>query len=134
MFCVFFVFVFVFVWQPVPTKHKKQNKKSKYKHNNENAQKTQKVYGKQLIRGAVLLEFLGAILIVQIFIWQNFALLLPTLSNIDIVLICVGAALPTTWILNFSDLSFISFLGFLSTCLIAVTVTYNFAINFDKVM
>lgn len=77
-------------------------------------------FGERLVQLMILLELIGANMITLLFLWRNVIFLLPQVDSHIVVLICIGVALPTIWLLNFSQLSGISLLGFLASLLVTM--------------
>mmetsp|Transcript_12796 Transcript_12796/g.19183 ORF Transcript_12796/g.19183 Transcript_12796/m.19183 type:complete len:558 (+) Transcript_12796:109-1782(+) len=80
------------------------------------------VYGRYIVQGVIVLEFMGATLIVLIFMWKNFAFLFPSIPPEWIALSLTIAALPSVWLLDFGDLSFISLLGVVANAAIMLAL------------
>merc|ERR1719229_1068991 len=79
--------------------------------------------GALLVIGAVTFEFLAALSITLVFMWQNLHALLGNYLEFHwTILISSAAALPTIWILRLSDLGGLQFLGFFSSFLIVLTM------------
>mmetsp|Transcript_23472 Transcript_23472/g.37836 ORF Transcript_23472/g.37836 Transcript_23472/m.37836 type:complete len:555 (+) Transcript_23472:133-1797(+) len=78
--------------------------------------------GRRLVQAIILLEFMGATIIVMIFMWKNFSFLFPSIPS-HLVAICLTiAAAPSVWLLNFGELSFISLLGVVSNAAIMLAL------------
>ena len=81
--------------------------------------------GRNFISLMIFLEFFGATCIVLLFLWQNIMLLLPDTAAVELwqvaVLVC-AVALPTVWMLRFSDLAFLGLLGFVASAFIACVI------------
>lgn len=92
-------------------------------------------FGRWCVIVTVCLEMFGACMVLLIFLWKNFAILVPELSetkgevSLLLVMYVTLATLPTVWILRFTDLTFISLLGFVSTVLTTGTIIGVFAGN-----
>lgn len=72
----------------------------------------------------VFLEFFGGLAMCIVFYWTNLDHLLPAgWDEFTIAMVSVVVVLPTVWVKRFSDLSFISLLGFGSSLLITAVTT-----------
>ena len=79
--------------------------------------------GEALVSVMIFLEFFGATCIVLLFLWQNASLLLDGRYELwQIALAVLGCTLPTVWMVKFSDLAFLSVIGFLSSLSIAIVI------------
>jgi len=80
--------------------------------------------------GAVLLicvaafEFLAATCISLLFIWANLEELMPSVNKLFLIFISTALALPTVWIVNLGEASWLSLLGCVSVLLIIFTLVF----------
>eukprot|EP01083_Nonionella_stella_P117329 349498_1 len=91
-----------------------------------------------LVCVGVMLEFFGAININLLFLWDNVQYLIDSLKFDDVQIgilpfITSAVILPTCWLLNISDLSFISALGCMSKLLTVFATLLCFFLNLDAV-
>ena len=90
-------------------------------------------FGYGFVTFGILLEFIGAMCMSTIFIWDNVMYLVPDWQSWEIVLICTLMILPTCWMLNFSELSFNSFLGCVCKIFTVIVIVMTFFINMSVV-
>eukprot|EP01083_Nonionella_stella_P112645 331623_1 len=98
-------------------------------------------YGISIIVISIIFEFFGIVLTCIIFMWDNVEYGLNSLpfanGNIgnmaQIALFCTAAALPTCWLLNFSDMAFVSFLGCTCKILTVLAMIVCFVLSMDTV-
>jgi len=82
----------------------------------------------------IVIEFIGALCMVLIMVWQSTLEVVEDLADVTlsethkryIMAGTVVAMMPTVWIRSYSKLFFISFVGFISTVSIIVVVCYAF--------
>jgi len=80
----------------------------------------------------MFLECFGGLAMCIIFMWTNLFHLIPAeWDHFTVALITVAAVLPTVWVKRFSELSFISLLGFGSSMVITVLVVSVFVYDDD---
>eukprot|EP01083_Nonionella_stella_P141818 437640_1 len=100
-------------------------------------------YGVWFISVGIICEFFGVICTNCIFMWDNakygiesfthFADHENGISTSQIALWCSVAVLPTCWMLNLSQMSFVSFLGCTCKILTVLSVVVCFVLNIDSV-
>eukprot|EP01084_Bolivina_argentea_P055066 100973_1 len=83
-------------------------------------------FGMGLVTFGILCEFIGALCMSTIFIWDNFSYLVPEWEQYWIVLIASIAILPTCWMLNVSELAFNAFLGCICKIFTVAVIVANF--------
>mmetsp|Transcript_30971 Transcript_30971/g.54317 ORF Transcript_30971/g.54317 Transcript_30971/m.54317 type:complete len:533 (-) Transcript_30971:3-1601(-) len=86
------------------------------------------IVGKRIVQGIIMLEFVGATLIVMIFMWKNFSFLFPQIDSLTTATTLTIATIPSVWLLNFGELSCISFIGVLANAAITIALI-GFIVN-----
>jgi len=72
----------------------------------------------------VILEWIGGVCIVLLFMWANLETMLTGVSRLTIAATSTAMALPTIWILTLSDAWWLTLLGFISTICIVFTLIW----------
>lgn len=83
--------------------------------------------GRWVVNVFVYLEFLGALAMCLVFLWSQIAELRPAWNHVAITLGSAALILPSLWVQRFSELSFISLLGFAASALTTVVVIVVFS-------
>ena len=86
-------------------------------------------YGMALVTFGILCEFVGALCMSTIFIWDNISYLAPNLDLKWIILFSCLALLPTCWMLNVSELAFNAFLGCICKIFTVSVIVITFFLN-----
>eukprot|EP01083_Nonionella_stella_P116967 348025_1 len=86
-------------------------------------------FGMGLITFGILCEFVGALCMSAIFIWDNVSYLVPDLNFLWIIIISTCAVLPTCWMLNVSELAFNAFLGCVCKVFTVVVIVITFFLD-----
>lgn len=80
--------------------------------------------GMQVVTVGIVVELVGATLTCFEFVYKQFLVLFPSLSEEKALLIAVVVCLPTVWILDFSELTFLSVVGACSNMALALAVVF----------
>ena len=86
-------------------------------------------FGMGLVTFGILLEFIGALCMSTIFIWDNISYLAPDWEPWRIIVISTACVLPTCWMLNVSELAFTAFLGCVCKIFTVSVIVITFFIN-----
>ncbi len=86
--------------------------------------------GRLAVQLVITMEFVGAVLIVMLFMWKNFSLLFPQFTQLGVAVGLTIASIPTVWLLNFEEISSISFLGVVSNGVIMLFLLLVLAASF----
>ena len=100
-------------------------------------------YGSTTIAIGVFLQFMGTFCVNTIFLWENSQFIIDsfTATSMHSVIsmrwissLCTILVLPTMWILNLSEMSFVPFIGVICKILAIFVIAVCFVLNFDGVI
>lgn len=73
--------------------------------------------GQMTVSFAIFLEFFGLVLTLLIFLWRHLAILLPSISYPELIIVSSIILLPSVWMVNLSELAIVSLIGMISSVL-----------------
>ena len=90
-------------------------------------------FGRILIIFGIQFEYIGVLTVSIIFFWKNIEYLIPNISPYLIYILATVLIIPTTWMLNMSELRFISLFGCIAKLLTVIVIILNFVFDFDVI-